>query len=166
MLGDNLLMDVHATATAYIPSSASKRLVEAFMENGSATVGLAEVEPSSLQHYGVVAMDGRRIVEVVEKPEPEQAPSRLAMCGRYVFPAETQRLLKTYDHGTHGELQSIALLEHWMREGSLHGLVLEHTQWYDSGAPLLWLKAQIDHALRRSDFGDELTDWLQRRLSD
>ena len=166
MLGDNLLMDVHATATAYIPSSASKRLVEAFMENGSATVGLAEVEPSSLQHYGVVAMDGCRIVEVVEKPEPEQAPSRLAMCGRYVFPAETQRLLKTYDHGTHGELQSIALLEHWMREGSLHGLVLEHTQWYDSGAPLLWLKAQIDHALRRSDFGDELTDWLERRLSD
>ena len=166
MLGDNLLMDVHATATDYRPSQASKRLVEAFQNHGQATVGLMEVSASEVHNYGIVGMDGNRITSMVEKPTADQAPSRLALCGRYVFPAETQRLLATYAYEQHGDLQSIALQEHWMKDGTLHGLVLDNTQWYDSGAPLLWLKAQVDHALRRSDYGEDMRAWLEDRLSD
>ncbi|MDP6195563.1 MAG: sugar phosphate nucleotidyltransferase [Candidatus Poseidonia sp.] len=166
MLGDNLLMDVHASAEAYTPSSASKRLVEAYMQHGEATVGLMEVAEKDVQKYGIVAMEGHRIVSMVEKPPPEKAPSRLALCGRYVFPANTQDLLNIYNYEQHGDLQSIALQQHWMDEGTLYGLVLEETQWYDSGAPLLWLKAQVDHALRRSDYSEEMRAWLEQRLSD
>ena len=164
MLGDNLLMDTHATSAGYAASQASKRLVEAFAGTGEATVGLMEVEAAAVSHYGIVAMNDDRIVEVVEKPAPEDAPSRLAMCGRYVFPSETQALLKTYTYAAHGDLQSIALHEHWMRAGKLHGLVLKDTQWYDSGAPLLWLQAQVDHALRREDVRQPFEQWLNRRL--
>jgi len=166
MLGDNLLMDVHASAEAYTPSSASKRLVEAYMQHGEATVGLMEVAEKDVQKYGIVAMEGHRIVSMVEKPPPEKAPSRLALCGRYVFPANTQDLLNIYNYEQHGDLQSIALQQHWMDEGTLYGLVLDETQWYDSGAPLLWLKAQVDHALRRSDYSEEMRAWLEQRLSD
>ena len=166
MLGDNLLMDVHASAEAYAPSSASKRLVEAYMRHGEATVGLMEVAEKDVQNYGIVAMEGHRVVSMVEKPPPVEAPSQLALCGRYVFPASTQDLLNIYNYEQHGDLQSIALQQHWMDEGTLHGLVLEETQWYDSGAPLLWLKAQVDHALRRSDYSEEMRAWLEQRLND
>ncbi|MEL0331060.1 MAG: sugar phosphate nucleotidyltransferase [Candidatus Poseidoniales archaeon] len=166
MLGDNLLMDVHAPTTDYRPSNASKRLVEAFQNHGQATVGLMEVQANEVHNYGIVGMDENRITSMVEKPTADQAPSRLALCGRYVFPAETQRLLTTYTYEQHGDLQSIALQEHWMNEGTLHGLVLDNTQWYDSGAPLLWLKAQVDHALRRGDYADDMRAWLEDRLAD
>lgn len=164
MLGDNLLMDTHASAEDYAASQASKRLVEAFAATGEATVGLMEVEAAAVSNYGIVAVNDGRIVEVVEKPAPEDAPSRLAMCGRYVFPSETQDLLKTYTYEVHGDLQSIALHEHWMRAGSLHGVVLDDTQWYDSGAPMLWLQAQVDHALRREDVRESFEAWLNKRL--
>ena len=141
-------MDTHASVEAYAPSTASKRLVEAYVRHGEATVGLMEVAEDDVQKYGIVGMDGLRIVSMTEKPSPEDAPSRLALCGRYVFPANTQDLLKTYTYEAHGDLQSIALQQHWMKEGALYGVVLDQTQWYDSGAPLLWLKAQVDHALR------------------
>ena len=164
MLGDNLLMDVHATTRSMIPSSVSKRLVDAYAQHGGATVALMEVGEDEVQHYGVVALEGDRITAMVEKPEPKDAPSRLAMCGRYVFPATTQALLQTYTYEQHGDLQSIALQQHWMDEGALYGMVLEDTQWYDSGAPLLWLQAQVDHALRRSDYSEPFADWLRQRL--
>lgn len=166
MLGDNLLMDVHAPTSAYQPSNASRYLVEAYQQTGEPTVALMEVEPEDVVHYGIVDLDGTRISSIVEKPTRSEAPSRFALCGRYVFPSTTQALLQTYSYALHGDLQTIALQEHWMNEGTLHGLVLQDTQWYDSGSPLLWLQAQVDHALRRPDMSSSMRAWLQRRLND
>jgi len=166
MLGDNLLMDVHAPTSAYQPSNASRYLVEAYQKKGEPTVALMEVEPEDVVHYGIVDLDGTRISSIVEKPTRSEAPSRFALCGRYVFPSTTQALLQTYSYALHGDLQTIALQEHWMNEGTLHGLVLQDTQWYDSGSPLLWLQAQVDHALRRPDMSSSMRAWLQRRLND
>jgi UTP--glucose-1-phosphate uridylyltransferase len=166
MLGDNLMMDVHAPTTAYAPSMASKHLVEAFASHGEATVGLMEVAEHEVAHYGIVALNGSKITDVVEKPSPEDAPSRLAMCGRYVFPATTAKLFEMHTYERHGELQSIALQQHWMSEGTLHGVVFENTQWYDSGSPILWLQAQVDHALRRPDLHSDFRAWLEQRLQD
>lgn len=166
MLGDNLLMDVHAPTSAYQSSNASRYLVEAYQKTGEPTVALMEVEPEDVVHYGIVDLDGTRISSIVEKPTRSEAPSRFALCGRYVFPSTTQALLQTYSYALHGDLQTIALQEHWMNEGTLHGLVLHDTQWYDSGSPLLWLQAQVDHALRRPDMSSSMRAWLQRRLND
>ena len=166
MLGDNLLMDVHAPTSAYQPSNASRYLVEAYQKTGEPTVALMEVEPEDVVHYGIVDLDGTRISSIVEKPTRSEAPSRFALCGRYVFPSTTQALLQTYSYALHGDLQTIALQEHWLNEGTLHGLVLQDTQWYDSGSPLLWLQAQVDHALRRPDMSSSMRAWLQRRLND
>jgi len=164
MLGDNLLMDTHAPVAEYRPSLASKALVEAHGQFGGAVVGLMEVGETEVQQYGMVAMDGHRITAVVEKPEPKNSPSRWALCGRYVFPAETGELLRRFSYEEHGDLQSIALQHHWMGEGKLFGVRLTDTQWYDSGSPLLWLQAQVDHALRRSEYAQTLRTWLDDRL--
>jgi UTP--glucose-1-phosphate uridylyltransferase len=162
LLGDNILLDSFSTGTNYIPSTASKLLVEAYQRTNRPCVGLAAV--SDPQNYGVVSMDGNYVKEIVEKPEPENAPSNLVLCGRYIFSEDTSELLSKYSFEEYGELQSIAIQQHWMQNEGLIGVELSGFEWYDSGAPMPWLKGQIDYALRREDMRDEIREWLEERL--
>lgn len=162
LLGDNILLDSYTDSTNYSPSNASKILVEAYRQNSLPCVGLAAVEDP--ENYGVVSMDGDLVKEIIEKPSRESAPSNLVLCGRYIFTAETKSLLEKYSFEEYGELQSIAVQKHWMDNEGLVGIELKGFQWYDSGAPLPWLKSQIDYALRRDDMSDELRQWLKERL--
>ena len=162
LLGDNILLDSFNSTSNYIPSSASKKLVEAYLRTGLPCVGLAAVNDP--ENYGVVSMNGELVKEIIEKPVREDAPSNLVLCGRYVFTSDTSKLLSLYDYEQYGELQSIAIQQHWMQNEGLVGVELKGFQWYDSGAPLPWLKGQIDYALRRGDMTDELRSWLTDRL--
>jgi UTP--glucose-1-phosphate uridylyltransferase len=166
LLGDNILLDQHTPPHAFTPSNASLQLVEHFQSNGLPCVGLLPVSLSEVSNYGVVRLDGQRILEICEKPNPEDAPSNLVICGRYLFTSDAKSLLEKYDVQTHGELQSIALQQHWMSNDGLLGVELSGYQWYDSGKPLPWLQAQVDHALRRSDLSEEFRSWLTARLDE
>ncbi len=162
LLGDNILLDSFTSSSNYAPSTASKILVEAHLRTGLPCVGLAAV--TDPENYGVVSMDGHLVQAIIEKPEKENAPSNLVLCGRYIFTAETSMLLSKYSFEEYGELQSIAIQKHWMENEGLVGVELSGFQWYDSGAPLPWLKSQIDYALRREDMSDEIRRWLSERL--
>ena len=162
LLGDNILLDSFNSTSNYIPSSATKKLVEAYLRTGLPCVGLAAVNDP--ENYGVVSMDGELVKDIIEKPVREDAPSNLVLCGRYVFTSDTSKLLSMYDYEQYGELQSIAIQQHWMQNEGLVGVELKGFQWYDSGAPLPWLKGQIDYALRRGDMSGELRSWLNDRL--
>ena len=164
LLGDNLLMNNHTTPSNYAASNASAELVRCYSENNLPCVGLVSVEDDEVCNYGVVELDGQRIISIVEKPKITEAPSNLVLCGRYIFTADFSELLNQYDLENHGELQSIAIQQHWLDNLGLLGVTLDDYQWYDSGSPLPWLKSQIDHALRRPDLGQELRDWLIQRL--
>ncbi len=166
LLGDNILLDQHTSPNAFSPSKASKKLVESFEKNGLPCVGLLAVRPDEVSNYGVVRQEGARILEICEKPLPEDAPSNLVLCGRYLFTSDAKSLLQHYDVETYGELQSIAIQQHWMKNDGLVGVELANFQWYDSGKPLPWLQAQVDHALRRSDLSTSFREWLQERLSE
>ena len=122
LLGDNLLMDTHSSLTDFAPSQASARLASAFEQSGRPCAGLLPVQPEEVSNYGVVRLEGSNITEIVEKPLPENAPSNLVLCGRYVFTSDAAALLEHYDVETHGELQSIALQQHWMDNGGVHGV--------------------------------------------
>ena len=162
LLGDNILLDSYSSVSNYTPSSASKILVEAYEKTSLPCVGLAAVEDP--ENYGVVSMEGQLVKEIVEKPNRNDAPSNLVLCGRYLFTEDTASLLSKYSFEEYGELQSIALQKHWMENDGLVGVELHGFQWYDSGAPLPWLKSQIDYALGREDMADEIRDWLKDRL--
>ena len=164
LLGDNLLMTAHHGPDVLAPSTASRDLVEAYEQTGRPVAGLMRVAPEEASSFGMVAMHGDLITEVVEKPAPGKAPSDLALCGRYLWTEDAAALLEHYDVDAHGELQSIRVQEHWMNEGGMTGVVHEGAVWYDAGRPLPWLKAQIDHALRREDLGSDLEAWLASRL--
>ncbi len=166
LLGDNILLDQHTSPNAFSPSKASKKLVESFEKNGLPCVGLLTVHSDEVSNYGVVRQEGERILEICEKPLPGNAPSNLVLCGRYLFTADAKKLLQHYDVETYGELQSIALQQHWMKNDGLIGVELTNFQWYDSGKPLPWLQAQVDHALRRNDLSTSFRAWLQERLAE
>ena len=162
LLGDNILLDSYSGTTDYTPSNASKILVDAYEKTSLPCVGLAAVEDP--ENYGVVSMNGHLVKEIIEKPKRENAPSNLVLCGRYLFTEDTSDLLSKYNFEEYGELQSIAVQKHWMENKGLVGVELKGFQWYDSGAPLPWLKSQIDYALRREDMRDEIREWLEERL--
>ena len=164
LLGDNLLMTAHHGPDVLAPSTASRDLVKAYEQTGRPVAGLMRVAPEEASSFGMVAMQGDLITGVVEKPAPGNAPSDLALCGRYLWTEDAAALLDHYDVEAHGELQSIRVQEHWMNEGGMTGVVHEGAVWYDAGRPLPWLKAQIDHALRREDLGSDLEAWLASRL--
>ncbi|DAC34058.1 MAG TPA: hypothetical protein D7I05_04895 [Candidatus Poseidoniales archaeon] len=164
LLGDNLLMTSHNGTDVVAPSDASRQLVEAYERTGRPVAGLMRVSPEEATSFGMVRMDDDRIAEVVEKPAFGEAPSDLALCGRYLWTEDAQALLQRYDVATHGEMQSIRVQEHWMNEGGMIGVVHDGAVWYDAGRPLPWLKAQIDHALRRDDLAADLEAWLKSRL--
>ena len=162
LLGDNILLDNYAGVCGYIPSNASKILVDNFNRTSLPCVGLATVEDP--ENYGVVSMEGDLIKAIVEKPTRDSAPSNLVLCGRYVFTEDTLELLQKYNFEEYGELQSIEVQKHWIENNGLVGVRLEGFEWYDSGVPISWLKSQIDYALRRPDLSQEVRDWLNQRL--
>jgi UTP--glucose-1-phosphate uridylyltransferase len=166
LLGDNILLDQHTSPNAFSPSKACKKLVESFEKHGLPCVGLLAVHPDEVSNYGVVRQEGARILEICEKPLPEDAPSNLVLCGRYLFTSDAKSLLQHYDVENYGELQSIAIQQHWMKNDGLVGVELTNFQWYDSGKPLPWLQAQVDHALRRNDLSTSFRAWLQERLTE
>jgi UTP--glucose-1-phosphate uridylyltransferase len=162
LLGDNILLDSYSGVSEYKASNASKLLVEEFSKTSLPCVGLAAVEDP--ENYGVVSMKGNLVKDIIEKPSRSTAPSNLVLCGRYLFTEDTAELLAKYSFEEYGELQSIAIQRHWMNNQGLIGVELEGYQWYDSGAPLAWLKSQIDYALRRDDISEEMRNWLAQRL--
>ena len=168
ILGDMLLMDSHVgpshSGTNYA-SSASNKLVEMFTNSGLPVVGVCPVDYHDLSSYGVVEISDGNIVRIVEKPDTDSAPSEFILCGRYIFPSNTKQILEEYPLSDFGELQSIQILNHLIRNGGLRAVSLDQFRLYDGGNPLSWLKSQIDHALRREDLRSELRAWIENRIS-
>ena len=136
LLGDNLLLEHHVGPETAAPSSASRRLVEVHARTGRPVAGLMRVPEDEVSSFGIVHMNGEAIVDVVEKPLPGKAPSDLALCGRYLWTEDASSLLNRYSVEEHGELQTIAVQQHWMRHEGLIGVELDGFQWYDAGRPL------------------------------
>jgi len=168
ILGDMLILEEHLSPSLAGPdrgSSASKKLVERFEESGRSCVGVFPVEMSEVSNYGVAQLKGEEISDIVEKPLEAEAPSKYVLCGRYLFPRETKTILEKYPISEFGELQSIFLMRDLIGSQGLDAVKLDKMSMYDSGDPIIWLKSQIDHALRREDLGSDLSKWLSERMS-
>ena len=169
LLGDMVIMDGDVSpkqSGVESASSASLSLVEVFESSGLPCVGVCPVESEHLGKYGVVGLSENRVIEIVEKPDGSEAPSNYVLCGRYVLPDNTAEILRKYPISEFGEMQSIHLLNHLIEEGGLMSVKLDEMKMYDSGEPLGWLKSQIDHALSREDFGEDLDTWIRSRIGE
>jgi UTP--glucose-1-phosphate uridylyltransferase len=134
------------------------QLIEAYEATGGGVLGLQE-GPQGQQHlYGIVAGEpdagGRiRITDMVEKPAPGTAPSRLAIVGRYVFPPDVWEPLARATPTVGGEIQLIEGLRDLLATGRLYGVVLEGTR-HDAGDKVGYLRANLSYALKRPELRD------------
>jgi UTP--glucose-1-phosphate uridylyltransferase len=147
----------------------TRQLMDAHERHGGSVVALEEVPLEKVGRYGIVggtAIEGAviRADRIVEKPKPEEAPSRLAVSARYVFsPAIFEELART-PAGKGGELQLTDAMTSLMAREPLFGVRYAGRR-HDIGNKLDFVKANIWWGLRRAEMRDELRRYLRELIS-
>jgi len=141
-----------------------KKMLNIFEQYHGSVVAVKQVEPDEISRYGVVkpkriAKDVYQIMDFIEKPEPSQAPSNLAIMGRYVLMPEVFEELQSTSFGVGGELQITDGLKRLLRRQAVFGYEIEG-DYYDAGTILGWIKATIALGLKHPEIGPELKDYL------
>src|SRR5215212_5015290 len=136
------------------------QLIHAYEQTHSSVVAVTEVPADEVSRYGIVAsepdpshVDGgrlRRMTGIVEKPSRDDAPSNLAVIGRYVLTPKIFEKLEQTQRGAGGEIQLTDAIEALMAEQSVYTYEFEGVR-YDAGTTMGWLEATVDIALQRPD---------------
>jgi UTP--glucose-1-phosphate uridylyltransferase len=147
----------------------TRQLMDVHARYGGAVVGLEEIPLDKTSRYGVIrgeSVGGQcyRIEDLVEKPSPALAPSKLAIAGRYVLVPAIFDVLDRTQPDSHGEVQLTDALRGLAHAGELHGLRFEGRR-YDVGNKLDWLKANVSLGLAREDLGPEFRSFLTELLT-
>lgn len=147
-----------------------RQLLDVYERLGAPVLALMEVPEDSISAYGVVEAEevehpagpGRlfRIKNLVEKPPKEEAPSRLAIIGRYILTPEVFDALERVEPGSLGEIQLTDGLRRMARNRPIYGYRFEGVR-YDAGDKLGFLKATVEFALRRKDLGAAFREYLK-----
>jgi UTP--glucose-1-phosphate uridylyltransferase len=147
-----------------------RQLLDVYEYYGASVVALLEVPPEQLSAYGVVdaelvpdkASQGRlyRIRNMVEKPKASDAPSNLAIIGRYILTPEIFQCIESIEPGSGGEIQLTDALKYMLRSRPIYGLKFEGRR-YDAGDKLGFLKATVEFALNRHDLGQSFREYLK-----
>ena len=150
------------------PRPALATLVETRSRLGSGSfIGVKEVDPLEAHRYGIIRPGGEPessgaipMRGMVEKPDPESAPSRLAAVGRYVLEPEVFEVLARQELGVDGEIQLTDALDEMAREGQSWAVPLEGER-FDCGSKIGLLKANVVQALKDPDLGPRLREFLR-----
>ena len=146
-----------------------KQMVEVFEEKQASVISTQMIEGPSISSYGVLdakRVDGEfggrlyEISDLVEKPAPTEAPSNLAVVGRYVLTPHIFECLARTPLGRGGELQLTDGMKLLLQSEKLYGYVFEGKR-HDTGDKLGFLKATVEFALKRPDLGEDLRAWLK-----
>jgi UTP--glucose-1-phosphate uridylyltransferase len=147
-----------------------RQLLDVYEYFGASVLALMEVPVENISAYGVVdaepvAHNGSRdrlyrIRNMVEKPKASDAPSNLAIIGRYVLTPEIFPSIEAVQPGSGGEIQLTDGLRHLLRNRPIYGLKFDGTR-YDAGDKLGFLKATVEFALKRYDLGGDFREYLK-----
>jgi UTP--glucose-1-phosphate uridylyltransferase len=147
-----------------------RQLLDVYEYFGASVLALMEVPVENISAYGVVdaepvAHNGSRdrlyrIRNMVEKPKASEAPSNLAIIGRYVLTPEIFPSIEAVQPGSGGEIQLTDGLRHLLRNRPIYGLKFDGTR-YDAGDKLGFLKATVEFALKRYDLGGDFREYLK-----
>jgi UTP--glucose-1-phosphate uridylyltransferase len=153
--------DLMAPGSTLLP-----RMIEAAERTGGPVVALKRFPPAEISSYGVVVPAGDvdadglvRISGLVEKPAAEEAPSDLAVMGRYVLTPAVFGAIDRITPGKGGELQLTDALQLLADEGPFHGIVFDEGR-YDTGNKLDWLRATVELSLQDESLGEAFREVL------
>ena len=148
-----------------------ERMIAVYERYGRSVIAVEEVRREEIHLYGAIKPewvedDLARVIDIVEKPAPEEAPSNLAAIGRYVLTPEIFDAIRETPPGAGDEIQLTDALASLAREQAVYAYRFEGTR-YDIGKKLDYLRATVEVAAGRDDLGPEfrafLADLVQRR---
>lgn len=146
-----------------------KQMIDVFDETQCSVIATQMIAGKAISAYGVLDVkpadgrfDGRlfEIVNMVEKPKPEEAPSNLAIIGRYVLTPAIFDVLTETQAGSGGELQLTDGMRQLLKKERMYAYVFEGRR-HDTGDKLGFLKATVEFALQRPDLGGEFREYLK-----
>ena len=144
---------------------AIKQLLDVHQRHGCSVLAVRRVSESEVSRYGII--DAQQVADrtykvrrLVEKPGREEAPSNLAVIGRYVLTPEVFEALEQVEPGAIGEIQLTDGIDGLLASQPVYAYEYEGTL-YDAGTPLGLLKASVQVALKRPDMAPEFRQWLR-----
>ena len=140
------------------------RMIQRYEQYGRSVLALQEVEPAEIVRYGSakyerVDTDLVRILDIVEKPRPEDAPSNLAVMGRYVFTPEIFDKIEQVKPGVGGEIQLTDAIGLLLDDQAVYGRTFDVGR-YDTGTVITYLQTTVELAMDRPELAEELGPFL------
>ncbi|MCW8918050.1 MAG: UTP--glucose-1-phosphate uridylyltransferase GalU [Gammaproteobacteria bacterium] len=141
------------------------QMVEQFAQQQCSVLGVEEVPKSQTDKYGIVSIaeeNGRlaTVVNIIEKPKPVQAPSNLAVVGRYLLTPRIFELLERTQSGAGGEIQLTDAIADLLQEERVLAYRFEGKR-YDCGSKLGYLKATVEYAIKHPELKESFREYLQ-----
>ena len=161
LLGDDVVYNPEQPAL--------KQMMDAFSRLGATMLGCQEVPQELVSRYGIVqgqpTDDDRvvKLIDMVEKPAVDEAPSRLAALGRYILTPDIFEILRRVQPGKGGEIQLTDALRLMADPEAVYAYTFSGRS-YDTGNKLGFLKATVEYALRREDLGEAFREYLRHSL--
>ncbi len=138
------------------------QMAEYYKQVHTSVVALEQVPSDQVDKYGIAAVKDAdlRIVDLVEKPTPEEAPSNLSVVGRYIFTPRLMQLLKSTKPGKGGEIQLTDAMADLLNEQVMFGFEFKGGKSYDCGDKQGFLEANVEYALRDPQLGSSFHTYL------
>jgi UTP--glucose-1-phosphate uridylyltransferase len=141
-----------------------------YQQYGTSVLAVQRVPQDEVSSYGIVDTQpvGPGLSEIrrmVEKPRPEDAPSNLAVVGRYILTPRIFKLLERTQRGAGGEIQLTDAISAMLQEQTVLAYEFEGTR-YDCGSKLGYLRANVEYALQHPELADEFRAYLEKLTSD
>ena len=150
----------------YSDVSCLKQMKDHFGRYGCSVLGVETVPKDQTGSYGIVAVESerdgvQRVTKIVEKPQPEDAPSDLAVVGRYILTPGIFEKLASTGRGAGDEIQLTDAIARLIADEPVHVLPFEGVR-YDCGSKLGYLQATVEYGLRHPDLGDDFRTYLEK----
>lgn len=147
------------------PTSALQQMIDVYQRNPAPVIGIQKVPKLEVRQYGIIdaqtTVDGLyKINDLVEKPAPKEAPSNLAVIGRYILTPEIFGLLEKTKPGKNNEIQLTDALKELARLRNMYGYVIQGKR-FDAGDKLGFLKATVEMGLKNPELGKEFRKFLK-----
>lgn len=146
------------------------QLIHAYHQTHGSVVATMPVPMDETRRYGIIGVDEdeeardggrlRRVSRLVEKPDPADAPSNLAIIGRYVLTPKIFDKLEQTQRGSGGEIQLTDAIEALMEDQHVYGYEFEGVR-YDAGTTMGWLQASVELALQRPELAADFRAYLR-----
>lgn len=147
--------------------SFTKQMISDYNKTGHLMIGVQEVPKNMVHRYGIVKLfpQSMRIQDIVEKPEPKNAPSNLADFGRMILNQDIIDILRKTPMGKDRELWIVDAIRAYVRKGGeFYAKKVEKGEWLTTGDPLNYLETTLKYAFDRPDIGREIRKFTKNLL--